>query len=218
MPFAMALLPSGMALFPALATGVAAIFRTPRRGVRADLTAVFAWSSICAASFSRAFLEPVRRWAFVDTPIAQGAALVGLYGLTFAAMLPCRCRPHPGTRAFRFVLVAAALALLGGPSRSGRCARRRTRRRARAWCVQPDNPQSDKAKPAICSASAAPRHLTFADGAAVIDFVLARRSSPFSTKRRRRSRRSPSGCGRAGPCSPVPLPGNWTTKAASHHY
>lgn len=177
MPFAMALLPSGMALFPALATGVAAIFGRRGAAFALILTAVFA-----SVEYLRSFIFTGFPWnlfgaAFVDTPIAQGAALIGLYGLTFAAMLAAFSLP-PLIRergAFRFVPFAAALALLGGafafgtlrppPELGGELPRLRV--------VQPDNPQSDKAKPGYLQRLWQRLvTLTFADGAADIDVFV----------------------------------------------
>ncbi|BCW86963.1 Apolipoprotein N-acyltransferase [Alphaproteobacteria bacterium SO-S41] len=150
MPFAVTLLPAGMALYYALAGGVAAAFG--RRGAAGALILTAAFATV---EFVRGFLFTGFPWnlfgsAFIDAPIAQGAALIGVYGLTFAAMLagfslaPLVTARGPA----RAVPFAAGLVLLGGLFGYGmtRANPDVTGASVRLRVVQPDNPQSEKAQ------------------------------------------------------------------------
>lgn len=151
MPFAVTLLPAGMALYYGLAALAARAL--PQRGAAFALlfAAIFA-----ATEFVRGFLFTGFPWnlfgaGFIGSGIDQGAAVAGLYGLTLAALVagfglyPALAR---GRSLRRFVPVALGALLLAGawsygalreaaPAPTGTLIR----------VVQPDNPQSEKGKP-----------------------------------------------------------------------
>ncbi len=148
MPFAVTLLPAGMALFYAAAGALAGAFRRTGAAGALILTASFA-----TLEFVRGFVFTGFPWnlfgsTLIDTPLAQGAALVGVYGLTFAVLLagfslPALVVGRGGRRLFPFV---AALGLLGGALAFGllRGAPPAPSQATTLRLVQPDNPQTDK--------------------------------------------------------------------------
>lgn len=150
MPFAVTLLPAGMAIYYGLAAGVARAF--PQRGA--------AFVLILAPIF--AAVEALRGWLFTGFPwnlfgasfigsgIDQGAAIAGLYGLTLAAMIAgFALYPLIAARGWRRAAPAVlGVALLGGAYAYGALrdptpAPTATQLRV----VQPDNPQSEKGLP-----------------------------------------------------------------------
>lgn len=177
MPFAVTLMPAGMALFPALASALSAAM--PRRG--AAFALVFA-AVFAAVEFVRGFIFTGFPWnlfgaSFIDTRIAEGAAVMGVYGLTFAALLAGFSLPPMlrDSSKSRFIPFLAALILLGGsyvfshlrppPEPAGDVTRLRI--------VQPDNPQSDKAQPGYLRRLWQRLvSLTFDEGASTIDVFI----------------------------------------------
>ncbi len=150
MPFAVTLLPAGMALYYALAASVARAF--PQRGAAFALilAAVFA-----ATEFLRGWLFTGFPWnlfgaGFVGSGVDQGAAIAGLYGLTLAtAIAGFGLAPLIAGHGWRRIVPAAlGFALLAGfyaygALRAPTPAPTETRLRI----VQPDNPQSEKPLP-----------------------------------------------------------------------
>jgi apolipoprotein N-acyltransferase len=148
MPFAVTLLPAGMALFYAAAGALAGAFRRTGAAGALILTAGFA-----ALEFVRGFLFTGFPWnlfgsTLIDTPMAAGAALAGVYGLTFAVLLAGFSLPVLvlGRGALRLIPGVAALALLGGALAFGllRAAPPAPAQATQVRIVQPDNPQTDK--------------------------------------------------------------------------
>lgn len=150
MPFAVTLLPAGMAIYYSLAALAARAF--PLRGA--------AFAALLAASF--AALEALRGWlftgfpwnlfgaAFIGSPMDAGAAIWGVYGLTLAAMLlGFGLAPLVAARGWtRGITSFFGLALLAGGAiygdlRGPTPAPTTTMVRI----VQPDNPQSEKGLP-----------------------------------------------------------------------
>lgn len=154
MPFAVTLLPAGLALFPALACGLAGAI--PRRGPGGALVlaAIFA-----AVEFLRGFIFTGFPWnlfgsTFIDTPIAQGAAIGGVYGLTLLALLTGFSVPPVFGRGGikRFAPFALAFGLLTatwiyGELHEAAYAELPNEHPVRVRVVQPDNPQSEKGLP-----------------------------------------------------------------------
>jgi apolipoprotein N-acyltransferase len=151
MPFAVTLLPAGLALFHALACGVAAAI--PRRGAGGALVLTALFGTV---EFVRGFIFTGFPWnlfgsTFIDTPVAQAAAVAGVYGLTLLALLagfslPPLVRERGGAR---FVPFALGLALLSaawvyGGLRESAYAELAREPPLRLRVVQPDNPQSEK--------------------------------------------------------------------------
>ncbi len=148
MPFAVTLLPAGMAIYFGLAALAARA--VPWRGA--------AFALALATSFTA--FEALRGWlftgfpwnlfgsAFIGSPFDQGAALYGIYGLTLATILtgfglPTLITSRGWTRAFPLLF---GLVLLGagagyGSLRGPTPPLTGTQLRI----VQPDNPQSEKA-------------------------------------------------------------------------
>ncbi len=149
-PFAVTLLPAGMALFFAGACALSAAI--PRRGAAGALILT---ASFCAVEFARGFIFTGFPWnlfgsAFIDAAAAQGAAIAGVYGLTFVALLAGFSLP-PLLRergAFRFVPAGAAVMLLGVAFAFGFLRAAPTPRADAPLIriVQPDNPQSEKSQ------------------------------------------------------------------------
>ena len=150
MPFAVTLLPAGMALYYAAAGALAAAFRRTGAGGALILTASFA-----TIEFVRGFLFTGFPWnlfgsTFIDTPMAQSAAVIGVYGLTFAAMLAgfSLAPLVTGRGITRAMPFAAGLALLGGAFGYGvmREPPPPVAQATHLRVVQPDNPQSEKSQ------------------------------------------------------------------------
>lgn len=150
MPFAVTLLPAGMALYYALAAGVARAFPLRGAGFSLVFAAVFA-----ATEFLRGWLFTGFPWnlfgaSFIGSGIDQGAALIGLYGLTLAALIAgFGLFPLLAARGWRRILPAAiGLALLAGSYAYGQLRPATpTPTTTHLRIVQPDNPQSEKVKP-----------------------------------------------------------------------
>lgn len=150
MPFAVTLLPAGMALYYALAAGVTRAF--PQRG--AAFALLFA-AMFAATEFLRGWLFTGFPWnlfgaAFIGSGIDQGAAIAGLYGLTLAALIAgFGLYPLVATRGWRgFVPALLGAALLGGGFSYGQLrAPTPAARDIHIRIVQPDNPQSEKSRP-----------------------------------------------------------------------
>lgn len=149
MPFAVTLLPAGMALYPALATLAARTL--PQRGA--------AFALIFAAIF--ALTEFVRGWLFTGFPwnlfgasfigsgLDQGAAVVGLYGLTLVALI-AGFGLYPlvtGTTWRRVVPALTGTALLAASWAYGTSRDPVPDTTTQLRIVQPDNPQSEKGLP-----------------------------------------------------------------------
>jgi len=176
MPFAVTLLPAGMAIYYGLAAFAARAF--PLRGP--------AFAALLAASFGA--FEFLRGWLFTGFPwnlfgstfigsgIDQGAALAGIYGLTLATMLlGFGLAPLITARGFtRAVTASLGLFLLAagafygvwrGPAPPATTPMLRI--------VQPDNPQSEKGLPDYSRRLwLRLMGLTNADGAENIDFFV----------------------------------------------
>lgn len=176
MPFAVTLLPAGMALYYAAAVLLAAAFR--RRGAAGALILA---ASFTAVEFVRGFLFTGFPWnlfgaSLIDTEMAEGAALVGVYGLTFAVVLAGFSLPPllAGRGVLRAAPFAAALALLGGAFAYG--ALRPPPDLVSAAVVrvvQPDNPQSEKSQPDYMRRLwTRLTDLTFGPGAAAVDVFV----------------------------------------------
>lgn len=151
MPFAVTLLPAGMALYYALAAFLARAL--PQRGPAFALVfaAVFA-----AVEFLRGWLFTGFPWnlfgaTFIGSGIDQGAAVVGLYGLTLAALVAgFALYPLVTFRLGWRHIVPAALGtlFLGGSWAYGALrAPLPAPTETLIRVVQPDNPQSEKTKP-----------------------------------------------------------------------
>lgn len=150
MPFAVTLLPAGMALYYALAAAAARAF--PQRG--AAFALVFA-AVFAATEFLRGWLFTGFPWnlfgtSFIGSGFDQGAAVTGLYGLTLAALIAgFGLYPLLAVRGWRRAIpLGFGLLLLGGSYAYGQLreptpAPTGTHLRI----VQPDNPQSEKALP-----------------------------------------------------------------------
>lgn len=185
MPFAVTLLPAGMAIYYGLAALAARAL--PVRGA--------AFTLVLAASFGT--FEFIRGWlftgfpwnlfgaAFIGTPMGQSASLWGLYGLTLVTMITgfglVALVTSPGWR--RFPALILGLVLLAGGALYGAVFRGppppSTALMVRL--VQPDNPQSEKGLPdyrrRLWQRLMA---LTNADGAEKIDvFVWPEGVTPF---------------------------------------
>ncbi|MCB2094260.1 MAG: apolipoprotein N-acyltransferase [Rhodobacteraceae bacterium] len=110
-PFALILMSFGMALFWALAAGVAAL--APGRGGRVLGFAI----GLAATDMLRSYVFTGFPWAlighiWIGTPVAQGAALVGPVGLSLLATLVVAVPMTAVTKGGRLVLSALALAVL----------------------------------------------------------------------------------------------------------
>lgn len=148
MPFAVTLLPAGMALYYAAAGALAGAFRRTGAAGALILTGSFA-----ALEFGRGVLFTGFPWnlfgsTLIDTKLAAGAALVGVYGLTFAVLLAGFSLPALvfGRGGQRLIPFAAALVLLGGALAFGllRDPPPVPAQATQLRIVQPDNPQTDK--------------------------------------------------------------------------
>jgi len=155
MPFAVTLLPAGLAVFYALAGGLAAA--VPRRGAAGALVLA---ASFAAVEYARGLIFTGFPWnlfgsAFIDIPVAQAASVVGVYGLTLLALLLGFAIPpvFRGRHILRFVPFATAVVLFAaawvyGTLHLAAYAELPPREPAtRIRIVQPDNPQSEKARP-----------------------------------------------------------------------
>lgn len=184
MPFAVTLLPAGMALYYALAASVARAF--PQRG--AAFALVFA-AVFAATEFLRGWLFTGFPWnlfgaSFIGSGIDQGAAVAGLYGLTLAATIAgFGLAPLITARGWR----RAAPAVLGAALLAGGYAYGALREPTPAATatqlriVQPDNPQSEKPLPDYARRLwQRLMALTLEDGAAGVDvFVWPEGVTPF---------------------------------------
>lgn len=185
MPFAVTLLPAGLALFYAAASAMARA--VPRRGAAGALilTASFAVIEFVRSVIFTGFPWNLFGSAFIDSPIAQGASLVGVYGLTFLAMLAGFSLPSlvRDRGAFRFVPFAAAIAMLTGAWIFGalRAEPVLAAGDTRVRIVQPDNPQSAKhQQDYVAQLWRRLTDLTMAPGAEAVDvFVWPEGVTPF---------------------------------------
>lgn len=184
MPFAVTLLPAGMAIYFGLAAALARAL--PQRGAAFALllAAVFA-----AIEFLRGFLFTGFPWnlfgsAFIGSGIDQGAAVAGVYGLTLAALIAgFGLYPLVAARGWRrLVPVLTGAALLGGSYAYG-VLREPTPAPTptQIRVVQPDNPQSEKGLPDYGQRLWQRLiDLTFAPGAEAIDvFIWPEGVTPF---------------------------------------
>lgn len=147
MPFAVTLLPAALAFFHAAACAVARAI--PRRGAAGALTLAI---SFCVVEFTRGWIFTGFPWnlfgsAFIDAGIGQAAAIGGVYGLTFLALLagfstpPALMRP----RSIEAVPMAIAVLLLVGAQIFGMTRPMPSGEEGiTIRVVQPDNPQSEK--------------------------------------------------------------------------
>jgi apolipoprotein N-acyltransferase len=154
MPFSVTLLPAGLALFHAAACAIAAAI--PRRGAGGAFVLT---ASLGAVEFVRGFIFTGFPWnlfgsTFVDTPIAQAAAIGGVYGLTLLALLAGFSLPPVFRQAgrLRFLPFATAITLLAAAWLYGELHRAAYAQLPKAdltriRVVQPDNPQSEKGRP-----------------------------------------------------------------------
>jgi apolipoprotein N-acyltransferase len=149
MPFAVTLLPAFLALFHAAACAFARM--VPRRGAGGALVLT---ASFCLVEFTRGWIFTGFPWnlfgsAFIDTGIGQAAAIGGVYGLTFLALLtsfalaPAVVSRTPGQAA----PLLAGLILLAGAQVFGALRPPVTGDTGvMVRIVQPDNPQTEKGR------------------------------------------------------------------------
>ncbi len=176
MPFAVTLLPAGMALYFGAAGWLAGA-----TGARGAAGALVLTASVCLLEFVRGFLFTGFPWnlfgsALIDSSAAQGAALIGVYGLTFVIALAGFGLGAATLRGpLRFAPLAAGAALLIGLFVYGliRPDPLPATEAFQIRIVQPDNPQSEKGERDYAArlwrrlAS-----LTAAEGAEQVDIVL----------------------------------------------
>ena len=147
MPFAVTLLPAMLGLFHAAACGLARAF--PRRGAGGALILVAAFSAV---EFARGWIFTGFPWnlfgsAFIDAGIGQAAAIGGVYGLTFLALLAGFSLPPAVMRRTigQSAPLGAAIILLAAAQVFGMA---RTLPPGdgsiNVRVVQPDNPQTEK--------------------------------------------------------------------------
>lgn len=188
MPFAVTLLPAGLALFHAVACGLAAA--VPRRGPGGALILA---ASFGAIEFVRSFIFTGFPWnlfgsAFIDIPVAEAASVVGVYGLTLLALLLGFTIPPAfrGRHILRFAPFAVAVALFAaawvyGALHLAAYAALPAEPATRIRIVQPDNPQSEKGRPDyVRRLWQRLKQLTTAPGADRVDiFVWPEGVTPF---------------------------------------
>ena len=149
MPFAVTLLPAGMALYPALATLAARAF--PQRGAAFALTfaAIFALTEFIRGWLFTGFPWNLFGASFIGSGIDQGAAVIGLYGLTLTALIAgFGLAPLvTGTTWRRVVPALTGTALLAASWAYGTSRNPVPDTATQLRIVQPDNPQSEKGLP-----------------------------------------------------------------------
>jgi apolipoprotein N-acyltransferase len=118
LPFAVTLLPAGLALYTAFGVGLARLIWT-----RGPLRVLAIAVTLTLAEWLRGHLLTGFPWnAFgyalaTALPLAQTASLIGLWGLTFIAVFvyasPAVLSDEPGDSGWRWVVPGAAIALIG---------------------------------------------------------------------------------------------------------
>lgn len=160
MPFAVTILPAGLALFPALAVALARLFWF--RGYARIVVLALAWTIL---EWLRGHILTGFPWNLVgesftaSVALMQWAALVGAYGLSFIAILVMACfaafdaRPVAASRSTlrQFAVPAAALLILallwaGGSVRMALASDAQADG-VEIRIVQPNIPQTEKWKP-----------------------------------------------------------------------